>query len=69
MASGIPTIIASSWEVDSGVTARLMDQFYEQMLKGYSVSESLRKAAMLIRNEPQFAHPFYWAAFSTFGKG
>jgi CHAT domain-containing protein/tetratricopeptide (TPR) repeat protein len=69
IASGVPTVVASSWEVDSSATAKLMDRFYEQLLDGHSISESLGTAGALTRRDPKFAHPFYWAAFSTFGKG
>lgn len=69
LGSGVPAVVASLWNVDSDSTFRLMDHLYDQLLEGHSISESLAAAAQCIRSEPRFAHPFYWAAFSTFGKG
>jgi CHAT domain-containing protein len=66
--SGVSEVVASRWMVDSGATSELMNQFYEQLLSGQSVSGALRKASEGLRKQKQFAHPFYWAAFAAFGK-
>lgn len=68
MEARVPTVVASRWLVDSSATSELMKRFYAPLLAGKSVSESLTAARRDIRSQPQFAHPFYWAGFSVFGR-
>jgi len=65
--AGTPQVIASRWEVDSAVTARLFTEFYKHLLSGENAPESLRSAAAAIRSRPESSHPFFWAAFHLFG--
>jgi CHAT domain-containing protein len=65
--AGTPQVIASRWEVDSTITARLFAEFYRHLLNGDSAPESLRLAAAGIRGQPDGVHPFFWAAFHVFG--
>jgi CHAT domain-containing protein len=65
--AGTPQVIASRWEVDSTVTARLFTEFYKHLVNGDSAPESLRRAAAAIRSQPDSTHPFFWAAFHVFG--
>ena len=67
-AAGIPDIVASRWTVDSRSTATLMQEFYAQLLAGQGVSSALGEASRKLRHDKAFAHPFYWATFSVFGK-
>jgi CHAT domain-containing protein/cytochrome c-type biogenesis protein CcmH/NrfG len=66
--AGVPHVVASRWGVDSAATESLMETFYAALLSGKSVSESLREAAARVRTIPDKAHPYYWAAFSAFGR-
>jgi CHAT domain-containing protein len=66
--AGIPEVVASRWLVNSRATASLMEDFYAQMLSGKNVSAALRDASHTLRAKEEFAHPFYWAGFSVFGK-
>jgi CHAT domain-containing protein len=65
--AGTPEVIASRWEVDSSVTARLIAEFYTHRLRGASGAESLRRAAATVRSLSGSTHPYYWAAFHVFG--
>ena len=70
MAAGVPTVVASLWEVDSSATAELMIEFHRLRQKeGLSVSESLRKAKLRMLNDPggRFRHPYFWSAFILTG--
>ena len=64
-----PNVVASRWNVDSQATSRMVDCFYKQLLAGESVAESLRSAGESIRETAGWSHPYYWAAFSAFGRG
>lgn len=59
-------MIASHWEVDDQETARLFRSFYGHLLAGDQRGEALRAARLeLAKSAP---HPYYWAAFSLFGR-
>ena len=66
--AGVPEVVASRWMVNSRATAAIMEAFYAQLLSGKEVSRALQEAARQVRQDPEFAHPFYWASFSAFGK-
>ncbi len=68
LVAGVPTVVASLWDVDSEVTAMLMTEFHHQ-LKQHSAPQALRRAqlSLLYQANSQYRHPYYWAAFSTFG--
>jgi hypothetical protein len=61
-------VVASRWNVDSQATSRMVACFYKQLLAGASVAESLRSAGESIRETAGWSHPYYWAAFSAFGR-
>jgi len=44
-----------------------MTDFYARLLRGDSPPEALRAAEARIRAHPETSHPYYWAAFSSFG--
>lgn len=68
--AGAPTVIASLWNVDDQATAILMTRFYSYLNEGRGEAEALRQAQIDLRTEyPEYAHPFYWAAFTLSGDG
>ena len=66
--AGVPDVVASKWQIDSQSSAELMSQFYGSLMRGISIHEALSSARMEIRSNPKTAHPYYWAAFSVFGR-
>lgn len=67
LSAGVPHVVASKWRVDSQVTSELMTDFYSGLVSGKSVPEALRIAEARVRSHPETAHPYYWAAFASFG--
>ncbi len=67
LSSGVPHVVASKWRVDSRVTSQLMTDFYSRLVTGDSVPDALAAAEARIRSHPETAHPYYWAAFASFG--
>jgi CHAT domain-containing protein len=65
--AGVPHIVASRWNVDSAITVKFMSSFYDALLAGKSVPQSVRQAGMQIQSLPETHRPYYWAAFSSFG--
>ena len=66
--AGVPHIVASRWDVDSGATRRFMSLFYDQILSGKQVSTAVQMSEAALRSLPETQHPYYWAAFASFGR-
>jgi len=66
---GVPRVVASRWNVDSATTQEFMQIFYGGLLRGATVEQSLRAAQAQMRRVQNHTHPFFWAAFTTFGSG
>jgi len=54
--------------VDSLSTEKIMTEFYSRLLERLSVANALQQAANQLRLQPATAHPYYWAAFSSYGR-
>jgi CHAT domain-containing protein/cytochrome c-type biogenesis protein CcmH/NrfG len=66
--SGVRSVVASRWNVDSEATAAFMEKFYANLLSGSEVPAALRAAQLQLASQPEFAHPYYWAAFGAQGR-
>jgi len=45
-----------------------MQKFYDNwQTKKMAKSEALRQAQPMIKNMPEYSHPFYWAPFEMIG--
>lgn len=69
MYAGSPRVLVSLWSVDDAATAALMVEFYENMLqRNLDPAAALQAAQLTIRENPQWAAPFYWAGFTLQGE-
>lgn len=67
--AGASNVVASLWKADDAQTQKLMLGFYKNMIGGQSTSASLRAAKLdLIRGNPHYARPYYWATFVLIGE-
>lgn len=67
-AAGARRVVSTLWAVDDRATARLMELFYQGLLRdGLSAGQSLRRAQLVLRQQPGFEKPTYWAAFMLAG--
>jgi CHAT domain-containing protein len=66
LAKGVPHVLASRWSVDSNSTTLLTGLFYDQVLAGTPIPQALAFAEARLRERAP--HPYYWAAFDTFGQ-
>jgi CHAT domain-containing protein len=64
MYAGAPQLLATLWQVDDKASSMLMDEFYRE-LTNRPPADALRLAQTKVR--ATYAHPFYWAAFTTYG--
>ena len=73
MYRGSPSVIASLWSVDVLATMDLVREFFTRLSadpaadKASLLTEAKRAVAQNPKH-PQFAHPFYWAAFVLMGR-
>lgn len=66
--SGAKSVMASLWKVEDNATLELMKSFYGGItVENLTPSQSLRKAQLKLRQNPQTSSPFYWAAFTIQG--
>lgn len=70
LATGVPLVVASQWDVDSSAAAELMIRFHRyRKADGLSTVGALRRAQldMAEGNNGLYRDPYYWAAFETIG--
>lgn len=67
--AGCPSIIMTLWNVEDKSSAKLMIDFYENLLAGYPKDEALRRAKLLHLEtaDPLKAHPYYWLGYVAVG--
>jgi CHAT domain-containing protein/tetratricopeptide (TPR) repeat protein len=70
--AGSETQVVSLWNVNDSSARTLMRAFYRELSHGTGRAESLRRAKLaLLRRQPpgqpDFSHPYYWAAFIIAG--
>jgi CHAT domain-containing protein len=64
--AGVQTAVASRWDVDSAATAEWMERFYSDLTVSGDPAQALRHANRLVRAQPRYEHPYYWAAFQIY---
>lgn len=64
---GARNVIAGLWPVSDEATALWMEHFYEKYLSGSTISDSVRSAALAVRES--YPSSYHWGAFSLFGAG
>jgi CHAT domain-containing protein len=65
--AGAGSLVLSYWEVDSAATALWMQTFYDAA-QSRPLPEAARVALARVKARPEFAHPYYWAAFGMIGR-
>lgn len=65
--SGVPVQVLSQWKESDESTALLMSRFYARLKQGMTAEVALRRAALEVRQDPRFQHPYYWAPFIRIG--
>jgi len=67
LVAGCPSTVVSQWDAESASTSELMIELHRQLRAGVSKPEALRRAAIALRRDRRYAHPFYWAPFIVVG--
>ena len=66
--SGTPNVVFSLWKVYDKVNAKLMVDFYKNIISGNDYSESLRKAKLKLLKKESTASPHFWAPYLLIGR-
>ncbi len=67
---GAGSVVATTWKVSDQAGADFMEGFYSFLSRGESAASALRKAKLrFLRSGTAASHPYYWAAFSLYGRG
>jgi CHAT domain-containing protein len=53
--------------VDDAATRALFETFYTELVAGRSPASALQEAALSVRAQLGWEHPYYWAAFQVSG--
>ena len=74
--AGAPTTVVSQWKVQSDSTTQLMIEFHRQLKSRpmgsaaeNSAAMALRAAALKLKSDSRYRHPFDWAGFIVVGAG
>lgn len=69
LAAGVPSVVASLWDIDDAVSRRFSVAFHRSLLAEGDPALALRQAqiALLRDADPAFAHPASWAGFVMLG--
>jgi len=67
MTAGARSVIASLWSVDDVATRVLFETFYAAIEAGHPPVIALANATRRVREQPEWSHPYYWAAFHLSG--
>jgi CHAT domain-containing protein len=65
--AGSRTLVVSHWSIESQSAARLMTAFFDAYAP--SLAEAMQAAQARLREDPLYAHPYFWAAFTVVGDG
>jgi len=70
MYAGARRVLVSLWDVQDQATARLMSDFYRELLspKHVNTAAALRAAQVAIWRDQRWQAPYYWAAFVLQGE-
>jgi len=66
--AGTPQVVAALWNVDSKATMKFMTELYRELRSGSSTASAARNATAIVRSGEGWQHPFFWAAFTFFGR-
>ena len=65
--AGAQAQMVSLWNVSDSSARALMRALYGMLARGIGRAQALRQAKLALLRQPQFAHPYYWAAFIAAG--
>lgn len=68
ISAGTPNVVFSLWKVYDKVSAKLMVDFYQEVLEDNNYTASLRQAKLNLLEDPSTAAPHYWSPYLLIGR-
>lgn len=65
--AGVPTVVATQWNVDDRATAEFMRRFYAALARSNAVGAALQQAQREMRASAEWSAPRFWAGFVVLG--
>jgi CHAT domain-containing protein len=67
--AGARAALATLWSISDDAAAALVSEFYRQLAQQPrpSKAEALRQAQLMVKADPRFPQPAYWAPFLIIG--
>ncbi|HZY26251.1 MAG TPA: CHAT domain-containing protein, partial [Bacteroidales bacterium] len=67
--AGAASVIKTAWDINDEASAAVMTGYYHYLSKGNEKNEAMRLAKLdyLKNSAPEFAHPYFWAAYQVLG--
>jgi CHAT domain-containing protein len=66
--AGATRVVAAQWRVHERAAAAFMEEFYTHA-RNAPLIDAVRKSALAVRAQPEFASPLFWAPFMLYGSG
>lgn len=66
LATGVPSVIITLWEIQDDSTAELMSEFYKHYVQTRNKAQALRQA--MLNTMKEHDHPVNWAPFTLVGQ-
>jgi CHAT domain-containing protein len=69
--AGARALLVSHWPVESNAATQLTSRMFDALKNNPTLgrAEALRQSMMTLANNPNTAHPFFWAPFVVVGEG
>ena len=67
LSAGAREVVASRWDVDSGVALDFMKSFYSELSQSRNIATALAVAGRAVHSNPKTKHPYYWTSFGLYG--
>ena len=67
LAAGVPTVLATLWEVDDALVTLFVQDFYGALARGHTAGRALNLAQEARSRDPRTAAPRHWAGFVLVG--
>ncbi len=66
--AGARSMLVTHWQVPSVPTVRLTTSLFERLTSAGGTAQALQQSQLNLLNNPETAHPFFWAAFTLVGE-
>jgi CHAT domain-containing protein/tetratricopeptide (TPR) repeat protein len=65
---GVPAVVATRWQIDSGAAVPFMNAFYASLAKRNSVASALTSARRVQFGQSPYNNPYYWGSYYVTGR-